>query len=218
MTPFDNFRRFREFIDRDDDNLTRRRFWNLFDTDPFQEFEDMQREIHVMLDQFDKFARGTLKELISDYEARDESKMRESNSFVYGYFLTFGSNVKPTITEFRKVDPKYLHAGRGGVGKKNIEPRVSVEREPLVDINSTDKEIKVVLEILGVDKNNIKITAYKEKVEIATNDCQRKYNMTLNLPEEADIDTAKATYNNGILEMTFNKKGAGNIGKKIEVD
>jgi HSP20 family protein len=38
------------------------------------------------------------------------------------------------------------------------------------------------------------------------------------LPEEADIDTAKATYNNGILEMTFNKKGAGNIGKKIEVD
>ena len=29
----------------------------------------------------------------------------------------------------------------------------------------------------------------------------------MELPQEADIETAKLTYNNGILEVTFSKKG-----------
>ena len=40
----------------------------------------------------------------------------------------------------------------------------------------------------------------------ATGDTKRKYHSIVGLPSEADIATAKSTYNNGILEITFNKK------------
>ena len=34
----------------------------------------------------------------------------------------------------------------------------------------------------------------------------RKYHEVINLPGEADVETAKSVFSNGILEITFNKK------------
>jgi HSP20 family protein len=59
----------------------------------------------------------------------------------------------------------------------------------------------------GINKDEIKINAYDEKVEIKTADnAKRKYHKILNLPQSADIETARSTYNNGRLEVTFDKK------------
>ena len=59
----------------------------------------------------------------------------------------------------------------------------------------------------GIKKEDIKINAYDEKVEIKTADnAQRKYHKIIDLPKQADIETARSTYNNGILEVTFDKK------------
>ena len=49
-------------------------------------------------------------------------------------------------------------------------------------------------------KENIKINAYDSSVEITTDDPQRKYHEVIDLPLEANIETAKSNYNNGILE------------------
>lgn len=47
----------------------------------------------------------------------------------------------------------------------------------------------------------------------------RKYYEVINLPEEADVETAKSVFNNGILEITFNKKDKSKPkGKEIKVD
>ena len=74
-------------------------------------------------------------------------------------------------------------------------------------LHTTDKEVKVVLEMPGIKKEDIKINAYDEKVEIKTADnAQRKYHKIIDLPKQADIETARSTYNNGILEVTFDKK------------
>ena len=35
---------------------------------------------------------------------------------------------------------------------------------------------------------------------------QRKYHKIIDLTKQADIETARSTYNNGILEVTFDKK------------
>ena len=37
--------------------------------------------------------------------------------------------------------------------------QISGEIEPLVDVNTTDKEVKVVAEIPGINKQNIKVNA-----------------------------------------------------------
>jgi HSP20 family protein len=58
----------------------------------------------------------------------------------------------------------------------------------------------------GVKKENIKINAYENTVEIIRDDPQRKYHRTIEVPEDIDIESAKSNYNNGILEITFKKK------------
>jgi HSP20 family molecular chaperone IbpA len=86
-------------------------------------------------------------------------------------------------------------------------------------VNTTDKEVKVVAEITGIDKQNIKVNAYDNSVEITTNDPKRKYHRIVDLPPEAEIETARPNYNNGILEITFNKKKETKPkGKELKVE
>ena len=72
----------------------------------------------------------------------------------------------------------------------------------------------------GVDKQNIKINAYDSSVEITTTtDPKRKYHRVVYLPPEAGIETARSTYNNGILEITFSKREEMKPkGKEVNVE
>jgi HSP20 family protein len=58
-----------------------------------------------------------------------------------------------------------------------------------------------------VSKDRIKIYAYDSTVEVKSIDPQKRYHHTFGIPPETDIETVKSTYNNGILEITFNKRG-----------
>jgi HSP20 family protein len=70
------------------------------------------------------------------------------------------------------------------------------------------------MEILGARKEDIKINAYDEAVGVTANNPQRKYHKTVGLPPEANIETARSRYNNGILEITFDKKNMRGQRKK----
>ena len=58
----------------------------------------------------------------------------------------------------------------------------------------------------GVSKQNIKINAYDNNVEVTSTNPNRKYHEVIEIPPETDIETAKISYNNGILEIAFDKK------------
>ena len=84
---------------------------------------------------------------------------------------------------------------------------------------TSDKEVKVVIEMPGVNKENIKVNAYDNSVEITSDDPQRKYHQIIELPPEANIETAKSNYKNGILEITFKKKEQTKPkGKEINIE
>ncbi len=72
----------------------------------------------------------------------------------------------------------------------------------------------------GINKEDIKINAYDSQIEVKTEDtAQRKYHKTVELPKEADIETARSNYNNGILEVTFDKrKETKSKGKEIKIE
>ena len=56
-------------------------------------------------------------------------------------------------------------------------------------------------------------------VEITTTGSQRKYHKTIEIPSEADIDSARSNYTNGILEVVFNKKeNVKPKGKEVKVE
>ncbi len=211
IRPIDNnnddwFNRFFDFGNR------RRSGWDrLFDMDPFKELEDMEKEIGRVFSELKDIQTDAPKELIREYQTPDGAKVREVGPLVYGYSMTIGPDGKPKVSEFGNVKSH----GQLGLATDNATarmttsaktPKVTAEREPLVDVNTTDKEVKVVLEMPGVKKEDIKISAYGEAVEVTANNAQRKYHKTIELPNEANTDTTKSTYHNGILEISFSKR------------
>jgi HSP20 family protein len=136
--------------------------------------------------------------------------VRQVGPLVYGYSVTIGPDGKPVVREFGNVKPMLGTAGGG--------PQLTSEREPLADVVTTDKEVKVVVEMPGISKEDIKVNAFDNKVEISTSEkAERKYHKIVDLPPDADIDSVKSNYRNGILEITFSKKERPK-GKEIKVD
>jgi HSP20 family protein len=188
--------------------------WNF--NDPFREFDEMRKEMsRTFSEQFKNIESRVPKNLIKEYETPEGGKVREVGPIVYGYSMTIGPDGKPNVREFGNIKSPFA----GSRGFFEQQPSISSEREPLVDISSTDKEVKIVAEMPGIKKENIKINAYEDSVEITSNDPERKYHKLIDLPPEADIETVKSKYNNGILEVTFNKKKEIKPkGKEIKVE
>ena len=175
--------------------------WNF--NDLFREFDEMKNEIERTFSApFKNIENRVPKDLVKEYETPEGGKVREVGPIVYGYSMTIGPDGKPNVREFGNVKSPFA----GSRGFFEQQPSISSEIEPLVDISTTDKEVKIVAEMPGIKKENIKINAYENSVENISNDPQRKYHKVIDLPPEADIETVKSTYNNGILEVIFNKK------------
>lgn len=184
--------------------------------DIFGQFDEMRREMERMFEeQFKDIQTRAPKDLIREYETPEGGKVREMGPFVYGYSMTIGPDGKPRVREFGNVRSPLAGFGLGAFNR----PLISSEREPLADITTTDKEVKVVLEMPGVNKENIKINAHDSTVEVRSDDPQRKYHEVIDVPPETDIETARSTYKNGILEIIFNKKQAAKPkGRDIKVE
>ena len=87
-------------------------------------------------------------------------------------------------------------------------PRISIreEREPLVDVMETDDEVKVIAELPGVEKKDIKLYGTEDTLTISVDTAERKYYKKVELPSAVDAKSAKASYKNGVLEVRLKKK------------
>jgi HSP20 family molecular chaperone IbpA len=82
-------------------------------------------------------------------------------------------------------------------------------REYFEDVIVTDENIKAVTQLpINNRRENIQVFAYSDNsVSISyLNSEGKRSSRTLALPYSIDIETAKSTYRNGILEITFNRK------------
>jgi len=173
--------------------------WN-FD-DIFREFDEMRKEAERSFsEQFKNIENKIPKELIKEYETPEGGKVRQVGPIVYGYSMTIGPDGKPKVREFGNI--------KSPVGEMGSfeQPSLSAEREPLIDISSTDNEVRIVAEMPGISKEKIKVNAYDKYVEIKSEDPNRKYHKKIEVPEDIDIESARSNYNNGVLEITFKKK------------
>jgi HSP20 family protein len=134
--------------------------------------------------------------------------MRQVNSFVYGYSIIIGPDGKSHVKEFGNVKPKVVTEDKTTNIQHSLnKSSISLDGELLFDVISTDKEVKVLLEIPGIKEEDIRINAFDGKIEVkTTNTSSKTFNKTLPLPREAKVKTTRFTYNNGILEITFYKK------------
>ena len=186
--------------------------------DMFRGFDQMGREMERQFEeQFKDIENIAPKDLVREYETSTGGKVREYGPFVYGYSMTIGPDGRPKVREFGNVKSP-LSSSRAAGGSFN-KPLISSERQPLADVTTTDKEVKVVAEMPGVSKQNIIVNVHDNSVEITTTNTERKYHEVVQIPPETDIETAASTNKNGILEITFNKKQQTKPkGKQINVE
>lgn len=64
----------------------------------------------------------------------------------------------------------------------------------------------MVVELPGVEKQDIKLYGTENSLTISVDTPQRKYYKEVQLPSMVDSKLAKSTYKNGVLEITMPKK------------
>ncbi|KYH42083.1 MAG: heat shock protein Hsp20 [Candidatus Bathyarchaeota archaeon B26-2] len=176
-----------------------RRRWPFFRGGFFSEIEEFFREMEEMMErEFKEFSERAPRDLIRERTLPDGTKVREFGPFVYGYSVKIGPDGKPEIREFGNIKP----------GVEFGRPRIDImeEREPLTDVITTDDEVKVIAELPGVEKKDIKLHGTEDALTISVDTPQRKYHKKVELPVKVDPKKAKASYKNGVLEVTLQRK------------
>lgn len=122
-------------------------------------------------------------------------------------------SVKPMSVQRRnRLDPyRYNLMDDSNMVRSEIPlSRIQKEgRESFEDVIVTDENIKVVAQLpINNRKEDIQVIAYSDNsVSIFyLNSEGKRSSRTLALPYDIDIETAKSTYRNGILEIIFNRK------------
>jgi HSP20 family protein len=150
------------------------------------------------------------KNLVKERKLDDGSTVREMGPIVYGYSVKIGPDGKPEIRKFGNIDafPNVLGGGLA----------VREEREPLVDVIKGNDEVRIVAEVPGVNKEDLKLTADDNALTIESVTGEPRYHKRIDLPDAVDPKTAKSTYKNGILEVSFKLRKKGNGGMSIKIE
>jgi HSP20 family protein len=179
----------------------------------FGGFDDFRREMEDEFEEMFKDMENRVpKDLVKEFQTEEGAKVRQIGPLVYGSTTTIGPDGKPVVREFGNVRPS------SSGGSSFSRPTILPERQPLSEISSTDKEVTVTVELPGVAKEQIKINAYDNQVEVTTDDAKRKYHEIVDLPTGVDVESVRSTFMNGLLEITFNKTAGKNKGKSVKID
>ena len=169
----------------------------------FGDIEDMFKDMEEMMErEFKEFSTRVPKDLVRERKLPDGSTIREWGPFVYGYSMTIGPDGKPKIREFGNVKPS-LKPEAFGLTRPSLD--IKEEREPLVDVVDANSEIKVVAELPGVEKEDIKLHGTENTITISVDTPKHKYFKEIPLLTRINPKEAKTIYKNGVLEVTIPK-------------
>ena len=162
---------------------------NFFDTEIDRIFKSMSTSFFDVNDAFE--------------EVRGNSN---SGPLFYGYTMTVGPDGKPSVQEYGNVKPDC--------------PHISDAREAIVDtiVDEKEKVVKLIAEMPGVEKTDVKILFDKNVVDITAEHGEKKYHCKVPLQHKVDENSGKATYKNGILQLIFKLVVEKQTSKRVEVE
>ena len=92
------------------------------------------------------------------------------------------------------------------------------KHEGTMSYEDRDKDIVFTIDMPGVQKKDIDINVEPNSISVrAENGGKRKYNYNRRFKPTVDIDSAKATFKNGVLDITVSKIDTTPKGKSIKV-
>ena len=162
---------------------------NFFETEIDRIFKTMSNSFFDVDDIFEEFKSNS-----------------NSGPLFYGYTMTVGPDGKPSVQEYGNGKPEHLP--------------ISNAREAIVDtiVDEKEKVVKLIVEMPGVEKTDVKILVDKNVVDISAEHGEKKYHSKVPLQQKVDENSAKASYKNGILEIVFKQAVEKQTSKKVEVE
>ncbi len=175
---------------------------------PFEKREKSEEDwfklpFEEMIRKFEASMPAEFQEFVKE-ERTPAGVSRRYGPFVYGFSYTAEPGKEPVFQEFGNIRPSH----------RGIEP--SGGREPLVDVMDEKDRYKIYAELPGVDKEKIKLDVADSSIEIKTVDEKKFYKM-IYLESAVDPDSAKASYNNGVLTVVLDKKETRK-GKEVKIE
>ena len=76
-------------------------------------------------------------------------------------------------------------------------------KDPLIDVMDIGDKIKIIIDLPGLEKEDIKLNLKKNSVLVSVH--KRKLHKRIPLISDINKEHVSATYKNGILEITLNK-------------
>lgn len=185
--------------------------------DPFQNLDAWLRQMGVDPAEFRKMA-DEMSRGLQDALRQMGDPNQPNKSFVSGFNVKVGPDGKPTFNTFgNKPQVQPPPAGAKGIAK-GVPKIVADEREPLTDVIEDAKQVSITMELPGVEKKDINVHMTDDDLEITVDNERRKYHKRVKLPAKVDAKTTKATYTNGILDVTVQKRAPAKGGVKIAVE
>lgn len=164
-------------------------------------FDSMEREFEEMNRLMDRMFAG--------FRQWDWSQVPTDQPIYYGVSVEVGPDGIPRVQQFGNVRPGAEGVLEGGV------------REPFTTtiLDEEKNQVRVTAELPGVTKESVKLEGHEEGIIIRAEGPERKYEKTVRLSVPVNPDTAKAKYNNGVLEVTLDlKRPIKPKGRDIKID
>ncbi len=170
-------------------------------------FNDLFKDLDGFEEIFSEFEHEMNDDLVNMINKIESEDRHRSEAFIYGYSINIDENGKAEINEFGNIKSS-------SEGEENLE--VSESREPLVDIIEGKNAVTVVIELPGVEKSDIKVEI-KESIIFVTTINSKNYYKEIPLTGKIIANSARARYNNGILEIIINKDNKSDSENNIVV-
>lgn len=160
--------------------------------------DDRRKYLRDVLDEFDRY--------FDDFEKTIEDAIKESvntgqkafsKPVVTGMAMGFGPEGKPRVQFF----------GDNLIGPDGF-------RSPIYEQTVNDKEgmLRLVVELPGVEKEDVQISALEDRVSLQAEKADHKYRTEFTTQSPIDPDSGTASYKNGVLEIVFKLRDKNNKG------
>lgn len=195
-------------------------------------FGDFDREFERMHEEMDRMFQDAMN-------TAQETDAEKCGPIVYGWSMRVGSDGKPQFQQFGNTRGLRLYNGKDrqssigagdGDGDGDVqgdngpqgdgdEDIMQGSREPLTDIIEDRDKVCITAELPGVEKTDISLDAFLDKLTIKVNTEQRKYFKEVPLPAEVQPDSIEASFKNGVLDVTVRKrKEVTKKSKRVNID
>lgn len=148
-------------------------------------------------------ARERMDRILEEFMS---GRLGEGNPLVYGFSMRVGPDGQPVVQEFGSALPR------------NEDEAKEPAREPLTDIIEAEDKVTVVMELPGVDKEDIKVDASDRSLDLSVDTAAKRLSKHLSLPCDVVGNSAEASYKNGVLQVVLRRASPKKKAKHIKVE